>query len=278
MHARSLLHVRAQRERIGPQFGWGELEALLARDARNSADYRFFKSGKKISPALLGLVDKHGALQPQMLQRLIQQGITIVGNRLEYKLPAFWPLMCELQRCTGGDVTLGFVASFDCPRALPIHYDYVDNIVVQTEGSKRWRLYGDPIAGSGWQRELERTPEGPIKDIQLSRGDLLFVPSGLHHVCIAEQDSLHLGMLVSWPTGVQVLEHVINLAKGDEAVCEPLRRFSDEASLLSSERRIKERLHALIDSVDARGLLEVLANKAARDARLLLPRRAGDEQ
>ena len=274
MHARRLLHVPAgEGGNAGLRFGWGELEALLARDAINAADYRFFKGGKQIAPAAMGLLDGRGALRQQAVSRLIAQGITIIGNRLEYKLPEFWPLMCAVRSATGGDVCLGFVASFECPKALPIHYDYSDNIVLQTEGSKRWELYGEPVAGSGCQRTLERVPDAPIRSVELVRGDLLFVPSGLHHQCNSDADSLHLSVLVSWPTGLQMLERVTRLAAEDEVVCEALRRFADDASLRSSEQGIKERLHALIDGIDARALLDELADRGAREDRLPLPRR-----
>lgn len=279
MCARRLLHVpQGGGERGGPRFDWADLEALLARDADNAADYRFFKGGKPLAANALGLVDRLGALHPQALSRAVSQGITIVGNRLEYKLPRFWSLMCALQRVTGGDVCLGFVASFECPKALPVHYDYPDNIVVQTEGSKRWRLIGEPIPGSGCQRMLEHVPEAPVREVELTAGDLLFVPSGLHHLCSSEGDSLHLSVLVNWPTGMQLLERATKLAGEDDIVCEALRRFADGASLTSSERRIKERLHALIDGIDTRALLDELAGKALREDRLRLLGRGRDSR
>ena len=274
MRTRRLLHapVSESDERSVPGFRWQDLESLLARDVRNGADYRFFKGGKAVNATALGLIDQEGALRPQALSRIIGQGITIVGKNLEHKLPAFWPLLCALQRCTGGKISLAFVASFECPKALPLHYDYPDNIVVQTEGRKHWHLYGDPIPGSGVQRTLEQVPDAPIRQLELSRGDLLFIPSGLHHVCSSERDSLHLSVLIEWPTGLQLLERVSKLGVEDEAVCEPLRRFADEASLRESEMRIKARLHALIDVLDTRILLDDLAGKAAREMRLPLPR------
>ena len=79
------------------------------------------------------------------------------------------------------------------------HYDDVDVFIVQTEGSKRWRLY-EPLeeahllpavsSRNFQQHELGRC----VLDVWLKAGDFLYAPRGTVHQCVASdtEDSLHV--------------------------------------------------------------------------------------
>lgn len=78
------------------------------------------------------------------------------------------------------------------------HYDDIEAFILQTEGSKRWRLYENP--------EGERLPRfssrnfsqsdigGAIMEVTLTAGDLLYFPRGVVHQANAlpDQHSLHV--------------------------------------------------------------------------------------
>ena len=64
---------------------------------------------------------------------------------------------------------------------MPPHTDWQDVLVLQTEGSKRWRVYGPPVRREGGRDPLHRGKGGdvlgegelgvPLLDVILRRGD-----------------------------------------------------------------------------------------------------------
>ncbi len=65
------------------------------------------------------------------------------------------------------------------------HYDDIEAFVLQTEGSKRWRLYDNPLGqvlptdSSG---NFDQKVLGPvILETTLHPGDLLYIPRGIVH-------------------------------------------------------------------------------------------------
>lgn len=79
------------------------------------------------------------------------------------------------------------------------HYDDVDIFVIQTEGSKRWRLYpprsSSEILPSVSSRNYDQGEIGqPVMDVLLRAGDFLYAPRGTIHQCVAslEEPSLHV--------------------------------------------------------------------------------------
>jgi ribosomal protein L16 Arg81 hydroxylase len=95
----------------------------------------------------------------------------------------------------GAIVTTGRVG------ALQTHYDFRDLIILQVEGSKRWRIYGPRVvrpARTSYVNEPPQTP--PLLDTLLQAGDMLFMPAGFWHVCDNGPDrSLHLGLFLKPP-------------------------------------------------------------------------------
>jgi len=70
------------------------------------------------------------------------------------------------------------------------HYDDVDVFILQLEGYKRWRVYAPfnkretlPRASSRdySEREVEEIGEGPLMDVALGPGDVLYLPRGWIH-------------------------------------------------------------------------------------------------
>jgi ribosomal protein L16 Arg81 hydroxylase len=86
-------------------------------------------------------------------------------------------------------------------RALSLHYDAKDLIIMQVEGSKRWRIYGPPVANPVIGMANETPPEGgPLFDTVLQPGDIAFMPAGYWHECDNGPDrSLHVLLLLDPP-------------------------------------------------------------------------------
>ena len=109
------------------------------------------------------------------------------------------------------------------------HYDDVDIFILQTEGSKRWRLY-EPreekeilalhSSRNFSQHELGRC----VLDVWLQAGDFLYAPRGTVHQCVAseQEDSLHVTvsscLQASWGDYLQrLLRMAVEKAKAGDA-------------------------------------------------------------
>ena len=84
-------------------------------------------------------------------------------------------------------------------QGFPPHYDDVEIIVLQLEGTKRWRLYERPDAATAPSprvtTEFKQEQLGPpTAEIVLAPGDVLYFPRGTVHQAMAQDEahSLHL--------------------------------------------------------------------------------------
>ena len=120
----------------------------------------------------------------------------------------FWPNLGALCRLTSYAFGLPtniniYITPPKSPISVPPHTDRQDVIVFQTEGSKRWKVYGPPKRQKG-KDPLNRGKSGdvitknelgaPILDVILRRGDIMYVPAGFPHttdtVTIVEKETV----------------------------------------------------------------------------------------
>jgi len=78
----------------------------------------------------------------------------------------------------------------------PVHYDDHDLIVVQLRGEKRWYLSGSPseLPNTWTSKPAESLRLEPSVTVDLSPGDLLYLPRGTLHSVDSDSESLHLSL------------------------------------------------------------------------------------
>ncbi len=78
----------------------------------------------------------------------------------------------------------------------PVHHDEVDVIVIQLQGSKRWFISDEPPSlTNNWTGLGEQPPSlGRHRVIDVSAGDLLYVPRGTAHTVESTGESIHLSI------------------------------------------------------------------------------------
>jgi hypothetical protein len=78
----------------------------------------------------------------------------------------------------------------------PVHYDDHDLIVVQLRGTKRWYISTKPtLLPNPWRGLSEETPDlGPHETVDVSPGDVLYLPRGTYHSVDSSTESLHLAI------------------------------------------------------------------------------------
>jgi hypothetical protein len=112
---------------------------------------------------------------------------------------AAYELCSCLQELFGSTVGCSAYLTPKASQGFPPHYDDVEVFVLQLEGSKRWRLYERPDTlehpAADRTTEFGRDELGePTATLTLHPGDLLYLPRGVVHQALAQEDghSLHL--------------------------------------------------------------------------------------
>ncbi|TPG35245.1 cupin domain-containing protein [Mycolicibacterium hodleri] len=110
-------------------------------------------------------------------------------------------------------------------RGFDPHYDVHDVFVLQTAGSKQWKVYEpvyvDPLASQPWTDHRDaisrRVDEEPVIDTVLDPGDSLYLPRGwIHSAEALGALSIHLTIGVSSLTAMDVVSAVVDQLKGVE--------------------------------------------------------------
>jgi len=227
------LHVAAETGSGEQQslFDWADLESVAQEQAGDPDHWRFYKKGCRIDPVLLRLVDGEGRLRDQSIELLLKQSGTVRLDRLDLRSTRIRSIADHIKEMTGARVRSVAMASGGPVHGMPKHYDPVDVIAIQTAGKKTWDLFGKPVPGSGVFGKVDTQPEDRTASIEMSEGDILFVPSGLHHRCLACGPSLHIAFTLKWPTLLEIRGELPDQTE-NPAFKEPLRFFGDEQALL----------------------------------------------
>jgi len=78
----------------------------------------------------------------------------------------------------------------------PVHYDDHDLLVVQLQGAKRWYVSTAPSQlFNPWKDVSGNPPElGPHEVVDLTPGDVLYLPRGTFHTVDSDQPSVHVAL------------------------------------------------------------------------------------
>lgn len=142
-----------------------------------------------------------GKLNAARLTDLIARGVSILANGLELHAPTI-AAACRDAATQGVRIAgAGAIFTTGSGGALPVHCDDRDIIVLQTEGTKRWRVYDEGAVALGDENTARLQPQAsPLLDRRLQPGDLLYLPAGYWHECENEAArSLHVGLFVNPP-------------------------------------------------------------------------------
>ncbi len=228
-------------------FSLEELEQLLLREGADSKDLRVTVNGRMANLEMLGVL-KDGRLRPLVLRQLTRQGVSLIVNNLHRYLPKLWDLAGDAERLLRDRVVIGAIASFSKLPALPPHYDPEDLLIVQVEGSKTWRFFGEPADCGMANHEMVKPPADVSATVVMRPGDVLFVPSGLHHQCEAEGVSLHVGLLIKHATLLDLLR---DLCREHPSLNRPIRPLLGREKVAERLAALKAELISHLDEADA---------------------------
>ena len=168
-----------------------------------------------------------------------------------------------------------------------IHYDTHDVVVLQVEGTKRWRVWpGQPLPHPTrripWAGGGSVQPEGEPVTLTLAPGDALYLPRGVMHDAEVDEDasgaSLHITVGLFEPAWAEVLRDLLLLLETDAAEGVALRqgfpswRLADPDAAPALAAGAAERLNGLATPAALERLALRLLDRLAAE-RMPLPAR-----
>lgn len=186
------------------------------------------------------------------LRRVYAQGRTVVIMTMQQRWQPIAVLCRNLEGVFHCPVHANLYLTPAGAQGFDAHFDTHEVFVLQLEGRKSWRLYGPtrtlPLVGERFNVPRERP--GPVREIHLSPGDLLYVPRGhVHEAFTAEEASMHLTVGVNVYRWADLLhEALASLAREDERFREslPLGLFSGDPPPAAVTDRCRELLGVLL--------------------------------
>ncbi|MEU0786683.1 cupin domain-containing protein [Streptomyces sp. NPDC006173] len=215
-------------------------------------------------------------VNPATISKILDQGGTLTLDRL----PQIWAPLGDFCRRLSFELGLNVDASsFLTPAGLwglDYHYDIASVILLQTSGSKTWRIHPptlvDPLEQQkcGGIKSLDDfdqkrlREEEPFLQVTLRAGDALFIPRGWYHGGVAEDEhSLHVTLWFPHYTAYSLANMIVRgLDKRDDKFA--ILRKDVGWGLAHDPQRAKEVvLKSIIDVVEVLDCVD--PNEAAED-------------
>ncbi|HEX6682108.1 MAG TPA: cupin domain-containing protein [Candidatus Limnocylindrales bacterium] len=183
------------------------------------------------------------------LQSILENGATLVIDSVDEMLPAITEAAYELSDLVSEPVQTHIYATCGDAPAFAPHWDVLDVLAVQVEGTKHWDVYG-PGTPSPLDAETDADnvrPAEPEWSGVLEPGDALYLPRGWWHgVHGTGGTSLHLSFGFQRRTGMTYVGWLVTLLRHEAAFRDDLPVAGGGAELQAHEKLLAERLVQLV--------------------------------
>jgi hypothetical protein len=190
------------------------------------------------------------------LRKRYAEGKTILVHSVQLRVPAVAALARSLEAALHHPVNVNMYLTPPGAQGFGPHFDDHDVFIVQLDGHKNWRLYESvrqlPLKSEDPIVPPERLT-GPVEEVRLEPGDLLYLPRGfVHEAFTSEHASLHLTVGIEVLRWADLLTHAVACASMHEAA---LREavppgWVDGASAAPLGARFRELLRLLADCAE----------------------------
>jgi len=249
---RKLTFLRGKdRDRYSSLLGWDALKQLIERGdhPRGLGDFRLAKESVTVPHErwlTKNKADNTNKVDTPKVEEFLASGYSLVITPVEKHVPVLNALCGYIRSRVCEQIKVGvIVTACGSEGAFKIHFDPEDLIILQVEGTKRWRIFGPPVSNPvvGMLKQTPPPEDDPIFDEVLEPGDFLFLPAGNWHHCENGPDrSLHLGIFFIPPTSWHVVKSMTSQLVAEEMFRTPLTRLTDETELAALEAEIKRSL------------------------------------
>jgi len=193
---------------------------------------------------------------PDLVQRWIGKGASVVLNDIDALAPGVRQFANELQEATGGRSQANLYFSMAQRQAFGPHCDVHEVFAVHCHGEKVWNIYENredtPINHPSFQfgdAERERRAGKVAEQVQMQPGDLLYIPRGRYHDALAsENGALHIAFGVTMPKALDLLGIIWEAAVQDPALRADLPVKPDGAALAKVLKQIGGKVEKILAS------------------------------
>jgi hypothetical protein len=187
------------------------------------------------------------------LRQVHAQGKTLIIRAMQHRWPAIALLCRNLENVFHCPVHANLYLTPPTAQGFEAHIDAHEVFALQLHGVKHWRLYGPavnlPLANE--KAIIPRDRLGPVQEVCLEPGDLLYIPRGhAHEAFTADHSSLHLTVGVNVHRWADLLHQAVEeMSRRDARFRESLRpgALLDGDAAPALGRRLQELLGALAD-------------------------------
>jgi bifunctional lysine-specific demethylase and histidyl-hydroxylase NO66 len=176
---------------------WKSIDRLLNDQAIQAPAFRMVRDNQLIQPELLcrpegsTSLGLSGLMDPARVLSALGSGATLVLQGVN----RFWPPLGDLCRRLSSEIGHPIFANAyltpSAARGFGAHRDPYHAWLIQSEGSKSWRL---------WAPDADHAADPPTLEVTLGKGDVLWIPRGWWHSGASiDTPSLHLTLTV-WAT------------------------------------------------------------------------------
>jgi ribosomal protein L16 Arg81 hydroxylase len=230
-----------------------DVDHLVMATLLRSPAVRLVKDGKPIPPSsythtiTIGARKVSEAIRPERVLDAFAGGATIVLQALHRQWTPVARFCRELELALTHPVQANAYVTPATSRGFAIHHDTHDVFVLQTHGTKSWRVYAPIVEVAGkeqrWSNGLG-DPGPPVLETELRPGDSLYIPRGFPHDAEAREEvSIHVTVGILARTWLDLWRHVmrdatnhapfrealpIGFARSPEGLAERMAAATDE--------------------------------------------------
>ncbi len=264
VQGRSARHFSGDPNRFKGLFSWQALEHLLSMTHLWSEHtMNLVLDGQAVAPQeyTLGASSREGRVLAMAdmarVDALLARGATLVLDRVETLIPGLAPITRALTSAFGATVVCNLYCSWKAHQGFASHYDTTDVFALHIEGAKRWRIYEgravnpSPLAGHQFSdydgRHHAHAKGALIEEIELTPGDVLYLPRGQYHDALASSEaSLHLSFGITRPTGIDFMSVLNASLPDDDAMRAEFPHFDDREATAQHLTWLAARLSQLV--------------------------------
>lgn len=239
-----------------------DIDLFFQNKSLLASSLRVCKEGNEV-PAYKWNRGKSNLADNDKLFKFFNDGNTIIINTGNNSITKLTNYCQDLERELQFHLQFNIYITPVSAKGFANHYDDHDVIILQTTGTKIWRLYSIPFElpcskQSHHQFMKDKYELGePTFEQELEPGDLLYIPRGLVHDAITtDSASVHITLGLHPTYRFDLLQEMVSLAQDElefrKAV--PSRMFESDRTGFASD--FKQLCHSFIDNLDIDSLLE----------------------
>ena len=209
-YGKRAVHIPGPPDKFAEVFSWESLNDLLGMSTLwTDKSFELAMDGRLLPPEEFCYqnADRQGqrAMMPDVrrVRTLLRDGATLALDFVDLLSPGLRSVTQTLESVTGAQVCASLFCSWKATQGYGSHFDTQNVFACHISGTKTWRIYeGRAVNAAEYpggnrasfsQEHHEKAKGRLVQEIEMTPGDLLYIPHGLYHDALSESDAcLHV--------------------------------------------------------------------------------------